>query len=144
MKITFFSPESVDAVRDSLETALKTVAEHHGIAVKINQMVYRAESCEVSVECAVLREDGEALTREAMQFRDRAAFYGLDPALIFKSFIGHDGKRLKLIGLNPKAKANPFVIQATDGTIYAASEATIRDGFKLPARSDEYPRPRIG
>ena len=135
MKITFFSKESVDAVRSSLDEALKAVAERHGIAVKINQMAFRAESCEVSVECAVFRSDGEALTREAIQFRDRAAFFGLDPALLFKTFTAHDGNRLKLIWLNPKAKANPFVVEGKDGTIYAASEAMIRDGFGLLPRN---------
>jgi len=134
MKTSFFSKESVDALDKSLREALKAVADRHGIAVKVKQFSYRTESCEISLECAVLREDGEAMTREAINFRDRAARYNLDPALLFKAFTGHDGKRLKLIGLNPKARNNPFVIRDESGTVYAADESVIRDGFGLPER----------
>jgi len=135
MKITFFSSESVDTVRSSIEEALQVVAKKHGISVTLgNSVKFYAENCLVTVECAVIRDDGEALTHEAFEYRNRAVLHGLDPALLFKAFTDSDGKRMKLIGFNPKARNAPFVLKSQEGRIYAADEESIRLAVNLPPR----------
>ncbi len=133
-KITFFSKAAADALHASLTDALKVVEAKHGVAITVGAMKYRTENCVVELECATRGDDGEVLTREALAYRDMAPSHGLDPKFLFQSFTTPEGKRFKLVGLNRKARGNPFVILADDGTAYSASENLVRDGFKVPRR----------
>ena len=134
-KITFFSKAAADLLHASLTDALKAVEAKHGLAITIGSMKYSTENCVAEIECATRRDDGEILTREAIAYRAMAASHGFDPKFLFQSFTAPDGKRFKLMGLNPKARANPFVIRADDGTIYSAPESMIRAGFGVPNQS---------
>ena len=129
MKIAAFDRESVNVLCRSIETALAAVAEAHGIKLAVGKAAYSQDTCTVRIEAAVVGANGEPINHEAEDFRTHAAFFGLKPEHLGQTFTDSHGLRFKLVGLNVKARNNPFVIADVTGKRFVAPESMILQGF---------------
>jgi len=105
-----------------LQAALDTVAAELGYQIQVGNASFSGSQCTFKVECAVVGEDGMAQTREATDFKARAALYGLSPDDLGKVFT-NGGERFRVTGLKPKSRKYPIV----------AVRVKDDKGYKFPA-----------
>src|SRR5690349_20817447 len=94
-KITQFDRATVKALRDSLDTALKTIETQFGISVNVGSASFTPENVTFKVGLAVVGTSGQVMTREASAFKQSAILYGLKPENLFQTFTDYSGEERK-------------------------------------------------
>lgn len=135
MKIASFDRDSVDSLCASIQTALASVAEKHGVRIGFGKVTYRASQCSVALDVTTISPGGEGLTREAEDFKMAASFYGLTPEHLGQTFRDSNGLRFRLVGMNIKARKRPFIIADVTGKEYSCAEDVVLRGFGLEPRA---------
>lgn len=116
-----------EAIRNELKALLWAFADiekKHGVKVRLGNGIRDQSSLTIKVEFAEVAADGNALTREATDFKMLAGAYGLKPEDLFKTFtVG--GKTYKIVGCRSRASKKPILCE-TGGKVFIFSEDAVR------------------
>ena len=97
---------TTDLIRELQLRVRNTLAEFdrdHGMHSSFSAMSYTADNGHMTVETAVIRNDGIVMDREATAYVERAAEFGLSPSWLGEVILlGKD--RVRIIGLKPRSK----------------------------------------
>ena len=109
-----------------VETALKQVAERHGLTVVVGGGSFTDVSFKPKVE---FREAGAG----AAEWRRLASWYSVDPAA-YEKVITVNGRRLKLVGINTRAPRFPFIGEDPTGSKFKLTVDAVTRGLEREAR----------
>lgn len=101
-------------VRKDVEAALESVGQEHGLQLTLGHITYDATSFVGQLKGAQII-GGVAATPERTEFKFAAHGMGLHPALLDFEFTDSEGNRLKIAGLNSRAKRYPIKLNSVDG-----------------------------
>lgn len=139
MKIEQFSRENLKALRASLDEALATISEQHGVALKAGGISFDPRSFRMTIQGAVVSGDGSFATVEAEAFKRDATAYGLTPDLLGKRLTMLEGKAFTIVGLKPKAKKNSIIIRDDNGKQFVTSPITIKHAVAMAGNQSVQP-----
>lgn len=115
--------QKVRALRAMLEEKLKGF---EGLHVELGSARFTSSSVTFKIEMSEVAEDGTVESPAVMAFRALAGVHGLSPDDLGREF-DHNGRRFKVVGLNPKAKRYPVNCeQVGTGKAYKFSATTVR------------------
>jgi len=126
---------TVKALREDCEAALQAVAEKHGLQIRQKRSVsFRPDKCPVPCEFILVEttESGDEITPEGQTFKTRAFQYGLEPEWLHQSF-DLNGNRLKITGLNPRARKYPVMVEDSAGKSYKVPANTVKARMGIEA-----------
>ena len=104
------SRSQVEELQLRISLALEEFDAKHGMHSSIGTMHYSSENGHMTIETAVVREDGVVLNREASAYQERAEEFGLSPSWLGKPFqCGKD--YLRIVGLKPRSR-NAVVVES--------------------------------
>ncbi len=128
MSLKEFDKSTVRGVIDDMEAALAEVALKHGIKLKRKGCSYRANQCPVPFEFHIERvaADGNVETPESETYKLRCGRYGLKPEWLFQRFTNYAGKRMQVVGLKPRRRKYPVLVEADDGKRYKMTAAEVQ------------------
>ena len=126
MKQTIMTPALCDQIRTELNAALPAIAEKLGITLKTGNASYSREgTATFKLEAAVFSTAGEALSKEAVAFKQLATTYGLVAGDLGREFSTHQGTYI-VTGAAPKSYKFPILCRnKADGKIYKFPEKTV-------------------
>jgi len=117
--------EKATLMRAWLEASLTTFEEHFGVAVSIGNIRFTENHAKIPLEISQVTEEGEVISKEAEDYKNYAANYGLRPEWLGESFTGR-GKVFTIIGLNTRAKKYKIHAKCDDGKIYKFHHRSIQ------------------
>jgi len=122
-----FNEETVDNFRKDFEQAMVALQEKYQISISLGVITYYADrfTARLSVYNSQDEEDIAIAKFDAnvWKFRD----LGLEPGMYKRIFIGRDGERYALIGLNARATKNHLdIIHLDTGTRYSAGKGFLQ------------------
>jgi len=124
MTIKTFDSTSVRVIMDECETALKAIAEKHGLTLDRKGRTYRRDSLPVMFQFLTeeLDANGNAMDSRAKDFIKYASLYGLSEGDFLAEFRSN-GETFRICGFKPRARKYPVLAE------------NVRTGktFKFPA-----------
>lgn len=102
--------ETVKIIAAKVEAAVRGVAEEHGVQITYKGGNYCESSALLKLEVAEIR-CGEAVTREAEDFRRNANLVGLQPEDLGREFRDWSGDTYKIVGLKPSSRKYPILVK---------------------------------
>lgn len=133
MKITSFTPKTLELLKLDIEHALKLVSAQHCINLKVGKIVYDSGTATIKLEAGVMiaADDGmTVLTKERVAFHQYAETYGLTQDCLGKKCVIR-GMTLTVAGLNVRRAKNPIQLQHEDGRIFFSSAATVKRTIQM-------------
>tara|TARA_R100000664_G_scaffold29927_1_gene42128 strand:+ start:3029 stop:3424 length:396 start_codon:yes stop_codon:yes gene_type:complete len=124
-----FDKANLKKIRIALEGALDGMVDDLGmpIKLKLGGISYSEANFTVKLECSLINGDGVVQNKERMAWLRLASSYDLDPEWIDQTFKTHDGKVLKITGLNTRARKAPVLLEDVEGNMYKGPCEMIRD-----------------
>jgi len=104
-----FTKDSLKVLRKDIDSALKSVADKHGLSLMLGNIRFNEESFTGKLEARVTDKPGE--TTMAADFRALAHSYGLSPSLLGQ-VLSINGKRYKIVGLKPRNRKYPVIAES--------------------------------
>lgn len=117
-----FDKPTTRKIVNRVEEYLQGLSEELGVHITAGNARYSSTNITLKLEISVVDADGEAMTKEVMDFKTYAPVHGLSPDDLNAQF-SYLGRKYKLIGYKPRRYKFPFVVECLD------------DGkqYKLPA-----------
>lgn len=101
--------QQVATLHQQLQQALDGFAAAHGLQATVGAASFTLNNVIFKIEFAVVAPDGTAMTREAEDFVQHAACWGLSPGDLGQT-ISHAGQRLRIVGMHPRSKRAPIIV----------------------------------
>jgi len=120
-----FDKPTLTVIRSDVDAALASVAEKHGISIKVDNCTYVGANATFKLELACLADDGSVLTKEAEDFKHYAPMFGLAPEHL-GSAVTIDGVRYTVAGLRQRAPKRPIVLAHGSRRVVASAELVKR------------------
>ncbi len=124
MKITKFDPTNLKALRVAINEALAKVGEAHGVKLDFHKINFDDQKFTTQLIGVCGEEDAYAL-----DYKNMATMFGAKPEWLGKSF-KYGNQTFKLVGLMPKSRTKPFLIEKHDGTKAKCPTKIVLAGFK--------------
>ncbi len=124
--ISKFDKATAKMVSEEVLSALRAVAEKHGLGVVSKGGKYSLETFTPRFEFAIKSKEGILETTEAKNFKVWAESFGLTADDLGKTFLFR-GSKYTITGLKPSAPKFPILAKREDGR-----------GFKFPAESVKF------
>lgn len=134
-KVAQFNRDNVKAVIAECEAALRPIAEKYGLALLRKNFTYRTDELPLSsFKMMTVAEgvDASADPKDAIlagAFVKYAATCGLQPHWLGKSFDTTRWGRLAIIGLAPKSRRFPVIVEDASGKRFKLEESTVIAGM---------------
>lgn len=111
--------------------ALKPVEQQFGVtfARDSGSISYTEQSFTMKIAVTATAADGKSVSKQELDWDKYASIYGLDKTLLGKSVL-LNGKPYKIVGLNPKKRVSPVVIEG-NGKTYTTKVDTITTAVAL-------------
>lgn len=123
MKLTKIDKEACKTIQEAATAALQAVAESHGLAVKAAGGRYDGVIFTAKFEFALTSEDGQAISREAEDFKHYCSLYNLKPEHLGAEF-KINGDDYVLIGVAMGSPKYPLLARRVrDGRTRKFTEA---------------------
>ena len=107
------------------EAALLDVAKKHNVQISFGNGSFTSENATLKLEIATIGTDGEAKTKEAIDFERYASRYGLSPEDLGTIFV-YNGTEYKLIGAKPRSTKYPLLAKnVKSGKVYKVPATAI-------------------
>lgn len=117
--------QMLKTLRADIDAALKKIGADHGVVVTSGRCTYSPNTATFKVEVATVADDGNAMTKEAVEFQSWASIWGLDAGLLFKT-VTLNGMEYKVIGASRRRK-KPITIQSvTTGKQYCTTVESLK------------------
>ena len=114
-------------IERAIQENLADWAARQGLVLQNKGGNYTDQSAVLKIEFAVKNSDGEAETRETVDFKLRARQFGMLPSDLGRSFVSPgDGTRYTIVGLNPRAYAYPIIAVKENGERRKFSAGVVR------------------
>ena len=84
-KITQFSKDNLDSIRNDINEALKVIGDKYGIELKTGSLSYSTETFSVKVEAAI-KVEGVSNSKDAQEFKKYSMIIGLQPSDLGREF----------------------------------------------------------
>lgn len=103
------------------------VKEHHGVVIKVGSARFGMNNATIKLEISDISENGEAITKEAEDFKLHCRAWGLAPADLGKTFKSpYADETYTIIGAKPRSRKFPILGKGTNGKIYKFSHIMIK------------------
>lgn len=109
--------------REDVNTALGSVKEKYKVGLDIKTIRYDAKTFRFTVEGVFLVGDKSS---EQTVFDNNCFKYGLNKS-DFNSILFIEGKRYKIVGINPKARKYPIIVEDDSGNKVKASTEVLKN-----------------
>ncbi len=109
-KITKIDRTFIRLARPEIESALADFCTKYGLSVSVGKGKFSDSNVTLHVEFAVQNAAGVVVTKEVEAFNRYHAMFGLKATDLHREF-GYRGNTYKLMGLNPKARRNPLIVE---------------------------------
>jgi len=116
-KLTKLDRGACHVLREAINEALSSIdfENRYGVDINVGTMSYAntgAGPISTKLEIALLNADGKAETQQRIDFKKRANWFaGLAPTDLDREFTDFDGTRFKIVGLKPKSRKYPIVVE---------------------------------
>ena len=100
--------EQLGKVRLRMNALLSDLGTEFGAELIVGRISYTDNTATIKVEMSTLDETGEAITKEAEDFRLSAHVYGMSPDDLYKKF-KHAAENYMLIGCSPRSRTYPIL-----------------------------------
>jgi len=117
--------QKIQEMRKDINEALKAVAEKHNCTISGGNANYTTDSFSIKLSVVEKSSDGSTVTKEQLDWKSNAKFFGLDVELLGKSVKLNDGTNYEIIGLKPRSRKYPVL----------GKNLSNGKTFKLPAES---------
>jgi hypothetical protein len=118
--------ETVKTIAAKVEDAVRAIGEEHGVQIKYKGGNYTESSAVLKLEVAEIR-GGEAVTREAEDFRRYASLFGLRPEDLGREFKDWSGDAYKVVGAKPNSRKYPILVKnLTSGKTFKFPEGRVQ------------------
>lgn len=108
------SKAKVQQISQEMKTALKEIAQKHGLDVNIGNIGYNCTKFSTKLTVSVLGNHGENQEADKKEFELYAPRFGIKPSAFGKTF-DLSGKQATVIGIKPRAKKYPVIVETTTG-----------------------------
>ena len=116
-------------IRIALKEAFKAVEEEFSITLKLGNITYDDNSFRAKLISTNNTKEGKTVTQEALNFKKRAHFYGLNPADLGKLVV-IQGMKYIITGLNPRNTKYPILCTSISKNIrYKFSADAVRSAL---------------
>jgi hypothetical protein len=122
--ISKFDRATCATLAAAIKKALEPVAEEFGVALTMRGGSFGATNYQPKMEFAIKAPDGIVLTREAQDFKQMAAFYGLTPEHLGAQF-AFGGNTYKITGLAARSNKRPILAQDATGRTFKFSDKDV-------------------
>lgn len=129
--------ELLNNFRKDFAEAVKEIEKKYGFELQLERISYNPDGSSFEGKISAIRvKDGKS--GEQVKFEEDAPRYGFKPEDYKKEYIV-DGKKYLLVGFNPKARRNKYIIEdASTGTKYNCDKDYLGMGrLTLNASDDE-------
>jgi len=121
MKLTSFDRESLNAIRNDVTSALKTVEERYGVTFNLGRITYGSDNLRAKLTGALTSAVGTDNSMEAqliIGLKEYGHRYGLSIKDAKKVFSA-SGKQFVFMGIKPSSKKYPLIVKRIeDGKMY--------------------------
>ena len=118
-------------IQDLLSDADGVFKDQFRVTVKLGNASFGMNNATLKIEIADLTDTGEAITREAEDFKRCAFKWGLSPDDLGKVFINpYDGKTYTIIGAKPRSKQYPILAKQNNGKVYKLSHIMVKTAIQ--------------
>ena len=125
-KITTFDRQSCALLAAAIDQALAQVGESFGVQMRRLPGRFTDTTFRMRLECLTPGPTGEARDTDADTWRLFAPRYGLAATDLHRTFRS-GGKSFEIVGLNPRARANPIHAKNLDnGRVYVFPADDVR------------------
>lgn len=121
MPITVIERSTCQMLRPELEAALQSVATKYGVSISLGSASFSPDNVTFKLIVAVKSASGDAMTKEASDFKMFCNMYGMKPSDLHREFT-YGGNRYKLLGCKPRSSRFPII----------ALKLATNQRFKLP------------
>jgi len=97
-----------NVIRKEIDDALAAIGEKHGFNAKIGGITYNASGFNTSIHATVKEVNGK--TGAQLEFETYAGKFGYQKDA-FGRIIVSGGKSYRIIGVNPKARTIPLIVE---------------------------------
>ena len=128
---------NIEQVRNLIASKLEEISTETGMQITLGNCSYTSENATFKLEVATLSEDGEAMTKEAKDFKTHATMGWANteagevkPEWLFQTFTDSRNEEYKVVGYKPRSKKYPMLVASTsNGKKYKMTTQTIIRGF---------------
>jgi hypothetical protein len=103
----------LDNFRRELQPTLDKVGQRYGVKFDLGRITYGSKHAYFKVEVSTLDESGNAVTKEATAFIERAHHHGLKPEWLHRAF-EYEGESYEVIGLSTRRSKRPVIAMCGD------------------------------
>jgi len=107
---------SLRLAMSELEKVMKPVCDKLGLSLKMGGGSFTPQNAVCKFTIAVQDGSGNAVTREAEDFKRYAKSYGLSPDDLHRTFI-YAGRQYKILGLAPRSAKYPILAERDGKTV---------------------------
>jgi len=111
-----------DSFRKDLDVALSSVTEKYNVSLSPKTIRYNDLTFRFTVEGAFLQDDKSA---EQVLFESHCTKFNVSPDM-YGAILNVNNEEMKLIGLNPKARKYPVIVEDKDGVQRKAGLSILR------------------
>lgn len=119
MTITTLDTQTLKIVREKMDEALASLADI-GIHAKAGHISYQDRNATVKVEIAVMGENGEVVSKEALDYERYRDMYELPE--LGSTFVS-GGVMYTITGLKPRSTKYPVLAERVDGKVFKFTRA---------------------
>ena len=126
--------QTLKAVRQAMETALKTVEAEFGINFDLGSVRYEGDGSgfKSRITCSRVDDSGTAETPMAKSYRRHAESFGLDPAWLGIDLVNDAGDRVQIVGLKPRSPKFPLIyVNQRNGRRYKTSADRVPETWRV-------------
>jgi hypothetical protein len=105
--------ERVRAINIAMVAALQSVEAEYGVSIKTGSSRFGDDSYAVKVDVVENDASGNAVRKEAVNFKSDALFLGLPPGSLGQMFT-FNGYKYTIVGANRKSYKRPILVSRTD------------------------------
>ena len=120
--------EFVRDVRKRIEEALAPLGQELKVRMILGGGTFTSSNATFRLEVAAVDKTGQALTREAEEFRHFATGFGLQPGDLGREF-SYLGHRYTITGLNRRSRRFPILADRKDGRKTKFTDAAVRSAL---------------
>lgn len=124
-------------IQDLLSDADGVFKDQFRVTVKLGNASFGMNNATLKIEIADLTDTGEAITREAEDFKRCAIKWGLSPDDLGEVFINpYDGKTYTIIGARTRSQKYPILGKQTNGKVYKLSHIMVKSALQNKLNKD--------
>ena len=127
-KIETFNKQNLKQLREAINNSLGLIGRTFGIEIKLGSVSYRDYNFTAKLVANLESKDGELFTKQAIDYKNFYADYGLEKEWLGQSFVSK-GKTYTVVGLNTNATKYPVICEHA-GQEYCVPAPSVRSGFK--------------